>query len=159
VRKAVTFQIRSAGFFMRNLGRVKMAVESREELQPRKVVYLQSAFLPGEMFGPSARTTSGFQRRVDQMVSCLQRVSKLSCSSPLTVIAVSGLARASRPRRARIRRSERRMRRWRPRRQGARFAAGILGLLRKPKPLEGGYSLKVRFPYGANSHEHIWMAR
>jgi uncharacterized protein YegJ (DUF2314 family) len=27
-----------------------------------------------------------------------------------------------------------------------------------PKPSEGGYSLKVRFPYGNNSHEHIWMA-
>jgi uncharacterized protein YegJ (DUF2314 family) len=27
-----------------------------------------------------------------------------------------------------------------------------------PKSSEGGHSLKVRFPYGSNSHEHIWMA-
>jgi len=27
-----------------------------------------------------------------------------------------------------------------------------------PKPSEEGHSLKVRFPYGSNSHEHIWMA-
>ncbi|WP_409363606.1 YegJ family protein [Bradyrhizobium sp. AUGA SZCCT0431] len=27
-----------------------------------------------------------------------------------------------------------------------------------PKPSETGHSLKVRFPYGSNSGEHIWMA-
>jgi len=27
-----------------------------------------------------------------------------------------------------------------------------------PKPSEGGHSLKVRFPYGINNGEHIWMA-
>jgi len=27
-----------------------------------------------------------------------------------------------------------------------------------PKPSETDYSLKVRFPYGSNSGEHIWMA-
>jgi uncharacterized protein YegJ (DUF2314 family) len=27
-----------------------------------------------------------------------------------------------------------------------------------PQPSETGYSLKVRFPYGNNSSEHIWMA-
>src|SRR5690349_7098795 len=27
-----------------------------------------------------------------------------------------------------------------------------------PKPSETGHSLKVRFPYGSNSGEHLWMA-
>jgi uncharacterized protein YegJ (DUF2314 family) len=115
-----------------------------------------------ELFGNSVRPTPGLQTAVCGMVKMRPVFSK--CSSLIAVMAaVALLGAATVSVRAEDRSPVIDVRTGDPEMNAAIAQARTTlpkfwASYEAPKPSETGHSLKVRFPYGNNNGEHIWMA-
>ena len=118
-------------------------------------------FLSGELFGSPGRHIRGFSDRSVKMISVLSTRLKSVGLIAAAVIAVLSLS-------PNIAAAEDRSPVVDVPSSDPEMAAAIgkaratlptfWASYQNPKPSEGGFSLKARFPYGTRNGEHIWMA-